>query len=113
MDSRFSSVRVRDNHLVRWVLRVLPARVRRCVLVSVVPCILLAPLPLRAGVLPWVDVPVWGRVLVVRPVRVGCWVLPPVLRLRELLLVRVPAWALLPAVLASVIRDLAASRKDR
>jgi hypothetical protein len=40
-------------------------------------------------------------------------VLPPVLRLRELLLVRVPAWALLPAVLASVIRDLAASRKDR
>ena len=70
---------------------VLPARVRRCVLASVAPCIRLAPRPLRADVRRWVDVPAWARVRVVRPVRVVCWVLPPVRRLREPRLVLAPA----------------------
>ena len=68
-----------------------PARVRRCVLASVAPCIPLAPLPLLADVLRWVDVPGWARVLVVRPVRVVCWVLPPVRHLLEPHLVLAPA----------------------
>ena len=99
--------------LLPMEFRVLPARVRRSVLASAVPCTPPAALPSLADVLPWVDVPAWGRVPVVRPVRVVCSALPLELRLRVLLLVPALAPARLHVVPASVIRARAASRKGQ
>lgn len=94
------------------VLRVHPDRARRCGLASAARCIPRAPRLLRADVLRWPDAPAWDRVPVVRLVQACCLVLPE-LRHPEPRLVLARASALLPAVLASVIRGRAASRKDQ
>ncbi len=89
------------------------ARVHHSVPASAVPCTPPAAHPLPVAVLPWPGVLEWVRVPVGRRVPVVCWVLPLVLRLRAQR--RVPALARvrLPAVPDSVIKVLAASRKDR
>lgn len=66
------------------------ARARPSVLASVVQCTPPAPLLYRADVPPWVGAPAWARALVVRRVRVVCWVLLLVHRLLESLPVLAP-----------------------
>jgi len=88
------------------------ARARLSVRANVGPCIQPALHPYQAVVRRWLDGLEWAHGLVVHRVLVVCSVvLPPVLRLLEPLRAPAPEQAHLHAVLASVIRGHAVSRK--